>query len=443
MQLTIFPGNPLAGELASPALPGDKSISHRALLFAGLADGESRVENLLVSGVTRAMLNALTALGIPWRLEGVSLAVHGRGLRGFQPPSAPLDCGNSATTLRLLAGALAASGVPAVLDGSPGLRRRPMRRISEPLHRMGVPITASPQGTAPLRLDARPADRLLRPLEIDLTVASAQVKSCLLLAALAAGGPTTLREPGPSRDHTETMLRQMGVRVETTPGPQPVVTLTPDASRQLRPLHMSIPGDMSAAAFLIVAALITPGSHLVLRQVGLNPTRTGLLDALRQMGADIEVHPAPAQGSEPVGDLVIRHSRLRGGEVRGDLVVRMIDELPVFAVAAACAEGVTRVSDAQELRHKESDRIAELCRELSALGVSVTEHPDGMTIAGGAPIHGGQVDPHGDHRLAMSLAVAGLVAETPLTIDAAEIMAESYPNFPAVLVSLGARLEAA
>ncbi len=441
MNLRSLPGGTLQG---TAALPGDKSLSHRAALFAALAEGESRIQNFLVSGVTEAMLRALTALGVPYQLDGTTLTVHGRGLGGLQAPSSPIDCGNSATTIRLLAGALAMAVVPSVLDGSAGLRRRPMGRFVEPLQAMGVEISAE-AGCAPLTLGRSP--RPLRPLDYDLPVASAQIKTCLLLAALAAGGPTTLREPGPSRDHTERLLRSQGISVTgqklvTEDGHTLYVTrLEPPYSLAFKPLVLSLPGDFSSAAFLIVAALITPGSSIVLHEVGLNPARTGLLDALLAMGADICITNPATRSGEPVGDLVVQASRLRATRVGGEQVVRMIDEFPIFAVAAACAEGVTAVTDASELRLKESDRIAGLCAELRRLGVNAEERPDGFAITGGALPGGAAVDPHGDHRLAMSLAVAGLAAQRPVTVGGAEIMDESFPEFVPVLRELGARLE--
>jgi 3-phosphoshikimate 1-carboxyvinyltransferase len=440
MNLISLPGGTLNG---TASLPGDKSLSHRAALFAALAEGDSRIQNFLVSGVTQAMLDALTALGVPYELEGTALTVHGRGPAGLQNPQQPLDCGNSATTIRLLAGALALAGVPAVLDGSSGLRRRPMGRIVDPLQAMGVEITSS-SGCAPLALGSSP--RPLRPLDYDLPVASAQIKTCLLLAALAAGGPTTLREPGPSRDHTERMLRSQGIDIssekQVAEGRTVYLTrLTPPYCLTFKPLVLSLPGDFSSAAFLIVAALVTPGSSIVLREVGLNPARTGLLDALLAMGGDICITNPSTRSGEPVGDLVVKASRLRGTQVSGEQVVRMIDEFPIFAVAAAYAEGVTRVSDAAELRLKESDRIAGLCSELRALGAAAEERLDGFVITGGDLPGGAAVDPHGDHRLAMSLAVAGLAAARPVAISGAEIVDESFPEFVPALRALGAHLE--
>lgn len=441
MELVSYSGYPLIGETN---LPGDKSLSHRAALFAALAHGESLIENFLVAGVTQAMLNALSALGVAWELDGTLLCVNGQGLGGLQSPKEALNCGHSATTLRLLAGALAAAGVAAVLDGSPGLRSRPMGRIVEPLRAMGVEIEATGAGTAPLKLAARPAGRFLEPLVYTLPVASAQVKTCLLLAALAAREATVLNEPGPSRDHTERMLRSMGVRVESTVVPsgslQPeayATTLLPSHPVSLTPMRLALPGDISAAAFLIVAALISPGSEVVLRSVGLNPFRTGLLDALQAMGADIQVANPSEVSGEPVGDIIVRHSQLRGADISGALVVRMIDEFPAFAVAASFAQGVTTVRDAAELRLKESDRISAICQELRALGVQINETPDGFIVQGGRPLHGGAVQVHGDHRLAMALAVAGLAAQEPVVVQNAEIIAESFPGFVSTLHALG------
>lgn len=445
-ELAVFRSGGLRGEAGAGAdlsLPGDKSLSHRAALFSALAEGSSTVGNFLVSGVTHAMLDALTRLGVNWQLEGKTLSVEGTGIQSETgAASVLLDCGNSATTLRLLAGAAAAWGRPVVLDGSPGLRRRPMNRIIDPLRLMGVPV-AGEGGCAPLQIGAAP--RPLRALAYRLPVASAQVKTCLLLAGLAAGGATWLSEPGPSRDHTERMLRAMGVSVESGAAEGGYWTrLTPPEPLALKPLRIDLPCDSSAAAFLIVAGLIVPGSQIRLRGVGMNPTRTGLLDTLIEMGAEIEIRDRGEQGGEPAADLLVRHSPLRGVRVQGERVVRMIDEFPVFALAAACAEGQTVVAEAEELRHKESDRISALGGELQRLGVAFAETPDGFRIDGGRPIDGGGVEAHGDHRLAMSLALAGLVSRQPVRVRGAEIIRESFPEFVQVLTGLGAdmRLEA-
>ena len=441
MQLTVNPGGPLKGTVT---LPGDKSISHRAILFASLADGSSRVENLLVAGVTERMLAAVRDLGVSISVEGTTLAVEGRGLRGFQAPLKPLDCGHSATTMRLLAGACAAAGIPVVLDGSPGLRTRPMSRVVDPLWDMGVPIQAlGDDGTAPLQIATLLDSMSLQALDYSSPVASAQLKSCLLLAGLAAENKTIYVEPAPSRDHTERMFEHMGVALkrEVRGDGSVRVLMEPLGDRVLSPLHMTVPGDISSAGFLIVAGLITPGSDVVLSGVGLNPTRCGLLDALREMGAHLEISNRKHVSGEPVGDIRVNHSPLRGITVEDPLVVRMIDELPIFAVAAACAQGETVVRDAAELRLKETDRIAALCEELDGLGVEVEEREDGFHIQGGRPLQGGRVSSHGDHRMAMALAVAGLAAEDAVQVRGAEMVDESFPRFGETLRSLGANLE--
>ena len=446
--LVVSPGLSLLGTIdahSAARIPGDKSLSHRAALFGAMAEGESVIQNFLVSGVTDAMLNVLTELGIDLQLDGMTLRINGVGLNSQVGQKAViLQCGNSATTLRLLAGSLAAWARPAVLDGSAGLRRRPMNRIIRPLRDMGVEIDGI-DGCAPLTLGGTP--RPLRPIQHVLSVASAQVKSCLLLSALAAGGVSMLSEPGPSRDHTERMLRSMGVQVESgiTPpeGTAQVIYWTrihPPQTLSLKPLVMSLPGDMSAAAFLIVAALITPGSTIRLDGIGLNPTRTGLLDSLLEMGGDVTIENQSEQAGEPVGDITIRGSQLHGIQVHGERIVRMIDEFPAFAVAAAFADGETQVYDAQELRNKELDRIEALGTELRKLGAEFDSKADGFVIQGQRSLQGGEVDPHGDHRLAMALALVGLVAQKPVRVLNAGILAESFPAFPDVMKLLGARV---
>lgn len=440
MNLSIFPGNSLKGTIP---LPGDKSLSHRAALFAAVAAGRSQIDNFLISGVTNQLLNALTHLGINWKLNGTSLTVEGKGLGGFSVPFGPLNCGNSATTLRFLAGALASTGTPAVLDGSEGLRRRPMDRIIQPLQQMGVNIKGT-SDCAPISMGV--SQLPLKGGTLTLPVASAQVKTCLLLAGLAAGEPLSIVEPGFSRDHTERMLTGMGVSIRsekaTIQGRTCYMThLTPPAARySLKPINMVLPGDFSSAAFLIVAALITPESEITLQNIGLNATRTGLLDILLSMGASIQIAARPTRNGEPVGDLTIRHSVLKGVDISGEQVVRMIDEFPIFAIAAANASGTSTVRDAAELRVKESDRISALCVELKKLGVDVTETPDGFSIHGVGELHGGVVDPHSDHRLAMSLAVAGMAAREPVVIQNAAIIQESFPEFADVITRLGAKI---
>lgn len=438
--LTIAASKALKGEIS---LPGDKSISHRAALFAALADGASRIENFLDAGVTRRMLSALDALGVAWSLEDGVLTVEGRGLKGLAAPGRAIDCGNSATTMRLLAGAVTAAGIAATLDGSDGLRSRPMNRIILPLAQMGAQITSN-EGRAPLVFSARKIGRLSGE-RFELNVASAQVKSCLLLAALGAGGPVTIFEPGPSRDHSERMLTGMGANVEQRilqefGGPAAFETVL-HPTDSLRPIRMRLPGDMSSAAFLITAALITPGSEIRILDVGLNDTRTGLIDAYLAMGAQIDVILKGTQNGEPYGDLVVAHSRLHGIEVKGPLVVRMIDEFPVFAIAAALAEGPTVVSDAAELRLKESDRIRSITEQLRAIGIAIEEQPDGFRLPGSAMPTGGFVNSKDDHRIAMALACAGLVSSGPVLIENPEIIHESFPEFVPTLDRLGAKID--
>ena len=438
MKIDLHRSPPLHGKCV---VPGDKSLSHRTALLASLAEGESRIENYLDSGVTRAMLNALKSLSVRWVLDGDVLTIQGMGPLGLRPADKVLDCGHSATTLRLLTGALAGANVPCVLDGSSSLRARPMGRILDPLREMGVPIEAASGSTAPIILSRRRPGERLKGLSTSLPVASAQVKSAILLAALGADGETKVEEPGPSRDHTERLLSGMGVQVVRDPATFRVTLVPPN--RPLLPLHLCLPGDISSAAFLICAALVVPGSEITVHDVGLNPTRIGLLNALKAMGAQIEIRLKADEPGERVGDVRVRASDLHGIKVDGELVVRMIDEFPIFAVVAAVAEGETIVRGAQELRYKESDRISTLCRVLSAVGADIKELPDGFRIRGRQTLRGNaQVSSHGDHRLAMALCVAGLVAEQPIVLEDAEIIAQSFPGFVGQLHDLVAQVVA-
>jgi len=433
MKLTITPQPTLQGKIT---LPGDKSISHRAALFAALAKGKSHFENFLVAGVTETMLHALSQLGILWSLDETTLSITGAGLQPWRESDVPINCRNSGMTMRTLVGALVATNTAAVLDGSAGLRRRPMGRVVEPLIAMGASIETAENGCAPLCLAKMTDDRILSGLSYHLPVASAQVKTALLLAGLGAGGPTTLHEPGPSRDHTERILAQMGLDIEVRPG---FVRLMPP-KQSLSPLRLTIPGDFSSAAFLIVAALITPNSEIRLQGVGLNPTRTGLLDALIAMGGNIQVASKELRSGEPVGDLIVRSSQLTAVTINGDLVVRMIDEFPVFAVAAAHAEGLTIVQDAEELRFKETDRIQVLVEEFQKLNLQIEAREDGFVLQGGMPYRGGSLSARGDHRLGMALTVLGLGADSAVIVHDAEIIAESFPEFVKVLQQLGAEI---
>ena len=441
MNIRITPGRSLSGTII---LPGDKSISHRAALFSVLANEESNINNFLVSGVTEAILFSMSSLGVTWTLSGSNLRVSGPGLSNLIAPSQSINCGNSATTMRLLAGLISAAGIPAVLDGSDGLRRRPMGRIIEPLRLMGVKITATQDNYAPLVLAARPVHQSLRAIQYHMPVASAQVKSCILLAALAANGTVTLIETGITRDHTERMLTRMGVNVSRTPvqpGSDAYEVKIEPPHQRIQPLRITIPGDFSSAAFLIIAALITPGAEIILKNIGLNPTRTGLLDVLKLMEADIEILNQEFTSGEPSGDLRIRYSQLKGISIPSSMIIRMIDEFPALAVAACFASGVTEVREATELRNKESDRITVICKELSNLGGIIKELPDGFIIHGGTPLMGGAAQTYNDHRIAMALAVAGLATQEPVTISGAEIIDESFPDFKKTLLELGAMVE--
>jgi len=405
-------------------VPVDKSISHRALLLGALAEGTSQARGWLLAGVTEAMLGCVRALGIAVELQptGAGLAdltVHGAGLRGWQVPSQPLNCGGSATTMRLLAGALAGQPFTSILDGNPRLRQRPMSRIVDPLRRMGARIETL-TGNAPLTIIGGE----LQSIDYTLPVASAQVKSAILVAGLFAPGTTIVREPGPARDHTERMLSAMGADLSID---GPAIMLTPREG--LSPLSMNTPGDFSSAAFLIVLGSLVPDSEIRIESVGLNPTRTGLLEVLSGMGADITVENERWMGGEPLGDLVVRWAYLRAAQVTGALVVRMIDEFPVLAVAATQAQGETVVRDAGELRVKESDRIAAIVRELRKLGAPIDERPDGFVVQGPTPLRGAVVESQADHRLAMALTVAGLIAEGETVIRGAECIEDSFPGF--------------
>ncbi|PKO05490.1 MAG: 3-phosphoshikimate 1-carboxyvinyltransferase [Chloroflexi bacterium HGW-Chloroflexi-3] len=439
MNRLIPPSKRLIAQFSPTAafnIPGDKSLSHRAALFSALAEGESMISNFLDSGVTHVMLTALSALDIEWTLDANTLVVHGKGLNGFTTPAEPLYCGHSATTIRLLAGAVAASGIGVTLDGSPGLRKRPMDRIIDPLRKLGVEISASNTGTAPLVLTARDPRKGLLGGTIQLSQASAQVKTCVLLAGLAAQSDLIIHEPGPSRDHSERMLKSMGVPLQING----LTIRMPQFSTPLQPLSLRLPGDISAAAFLIVAAIITPESNFIFEEVGLNPTRTGLLDVLTAMGANLDMQVTSQIAGELTGRIIARSSKLNGITVSGDLVVRMIDEFPIFAVAAACAEGETVVKDAGELRYKESDRIKALCQQLQKIGIKIRETQDGFIIQGNQHIPGGTAQSCGDHRLAMSLAVAGLASKHGVSVEGANIINQSFPAFFDLLQHTGTSL---
>lgn len=429
MELKIEPGNGLRGETT---VPGDKSISHRAVMLGALAKGASRVVRFLPGGDPMATVSVVRGLGVDIeQLGSTELVIHGRGLRGLKEPEDVLSCVNSGTTARLVSGILAGQDFLSVLTGSPQLRQRPMGRIVRPLTAMGARIWGRDGGRLlPLAIHGGN----LHAMEYTLPVASAQVKSAVLLAGLFADGETIVRQPGPARDHTERLLEAMGADIRAE-GLDVRLMPPPD---DLRPFDVTVPGDFSSAAFLLVAALLVPGSEVVIRHVGVNPTRTGLLDVLMEMGADVSLQEERVVGGEPVADLLVRRSHLSAGKVAGDRVVRMIDEFPVFAIAATQADGVTEVRDAAELRVKETDRIATVALELRKLGAQVEEMPDGFRIEGPTCLKGTTLDSHGDHRLAMALAVAGLLTEGETTVLGAECIGDSYPGFVETLRALGA-----
>jgi len=426
-------------------VPGDKSISHRALMLAALAEGSSRIDGLLLSGDCEATFTCLRDLGVTIETVGIgasaSVVVHGRGLRGLQPPQKPLDCSRSGTTMRLLAGILAGQSFDSVLTGEAQLLRRPMRRVTDPLRKMGAAISDT-DGHGPLNIRGRGS---LHGSTHDLAVASAQVKSAILLAGLYAEGAVTVRLPGPARDHTERMLL---AQVEPGYEGQEFLTydavsarLDPSAISRILPLVCTVPGDFSSAAFLMAAGACVPGAEVKVTGVGTNLTRTGFLDVLRWMGADVALAEAHEQGGEPLADVTVRGSGLKGVTVGGDVVVRMIDEFPILAVVATQAAGRTVVRDAAELRVKESDRIASVVGELRKLGAAIEPRDDGFVVEGPTTLRGAEVDSLGDHRLGMALVIAGLVAQGDTIVHGAERMSDSFPGFVKTMRVLGASID--
>ncbi len=422
------PAGPLRGALRPPA---DKSISHRAALIAAMGEGETTIEGYLDSADTRSTLAAVDALGA--EVEGVSalkvapsIRVLGVGLRGAA--SAGINVGNAGTLLRLLPGWLAGQeGGAWTLDGDDSIRRRPVDRIVEPLRQMGACLRCREDRLPPLEIEGS----ALRGISYELSVASAQVKSCLLFAGLLAAGETRVIEPLPTRDHSERMLAAAGADLDREPG---AVTVRP--AERLEPGEIVVPGDFSSAAFFVLATLLVPGSEVKISGVGLNPTRTGLLAILERMGAGIEVEETGERGGEPIGELRVRHAELRATEVSGVEIPLAIDELPLVALAGCFAEGTTTIRDAAELRRKESDRIATVAEALTALGATVETTEDGMTINGVGGLRGGVVHSHGDHRIAMLGAIAGLASRDGVEVEGMDAAAVSYPGFEADLAAL-------
>jgi 3-phosphoshikimate 1-carboxyvinyltransferase len=446
--MTTLVVHPATGPLVgSVPVPSDKSIGHRALLFGALCDGKSHITGFSHGEDNVSTANCLRAMGVVIDEPAPDeLVVHGRGLYGLRAPERDLDCGNSGTTMRLLCGVLSAQRFRATLVGDETLSRRPMMRVAGPLRARGAAIEGRNHPTrdgeiiAPLVVGPLPEGRDLAELEYESPVSSAQVKSAILLSGLYASGPTRFREPSVSRDHTERMLAALGAPLRTVAS---IVELDPAGwNRTLRPFEMDIPGDLSAAAFLLVAAQLVEGSRVTARGVGVNPTRTGLLEIARDMGAGLTVESKGERSGEPVAELHAWSAPLRAVAVGGETVPRAIDEIPIACALAARASGTTRIRDADELRHKESDRIATMAKVVRAFGVTCEEKPDGMDITGREDaLMPADVDSRGDHRIAMTAAVLALLASGPSRVRDAACIATSYPKFVATLRALGAKID--
>ena len=428
----VQPGGALKGAIR---VAGDKSISHRSIMMGSLAEGTTHVSGFLEGEDALATLNAFKAMGV--KIEGPDngkVVVHGVGMQGLQQPQASLDVGNSGTSMRLMSGLLAGQAFSTTLIGDESLTKRPMKRVTDPLALMGAKIETTETGTSPLIISPVAA---LKGIDYDMPMASAQVKSCLLLAGLYAEGETWVTEPAPTRDHTERMLQGFGYEVMQD-GPRRGVK----GGGKLTACDIDVPADISSAAFFLVGASIAEGSDLTLQHVGMNPTRDGVINILRLMGADIEVSNECVIGGEPVADLRVRSAKLKGIQIPEDQVPLAIDEFPALFVAAACAEGETVLTGAEELRVKESDRIQVMADGLIALGVDAQPTPDGIVIQGGS-IGGGSVDSHGDHRIAMSFAMAALRASGDISIDDCANVNTSFPGFVELAASVGLQVSVA
>jgi len=426
LHLQVSKSKKLVGQIE---VPGDKSISHRAVMLGSLATGVTKISNFLMGADCLSTIECFQAMGIEFVQEGNNtITVKGRGLHGLREPEDVLNVGNSGTTIRLMMGILAGQPFFSTVTGDGSIRKRPMGRVIEPLREMGASINGRQNGTlAPIAIQGR----VLRPIKFVSAVASAQVKSAVLLAGLYANGQTTVWEPQKSRDHTERMLSYLGADIEVK---DQVVKITGNPSLEGRPVE--VPGDISSAAFFMVAAAIIPGSRLRINRVGINSTRTGIIDVLRSMGADLKILNEDIVNGEPVGDIVIQGGDLQGTVIEGSLIPRLIDEIPVITIAAAVAKGETIIRDAAELKVKETDRISTMAGELRKMGVEVKELKDGMIINGGSALTGTICESHGDHRVAMSMAIAGLVADGKTTVKNAECIDVSFPGFEKVLKEL-------
>ena len=402
-------------------MPGDKSISHRSVMFGALAKGDTEISNFLRGADCLSTISCFRSMGVDIEEKGENVLVHGKGLRGLRRPDGILDCGNSGTTTRLISGILAAQDFDVTLTGDESIQKRPMKRIIDPLSLMGAEIeSVRGNGCAPLHITGAP----LHGISYSTPVASAQVKSAILLAGLYADGETRVTEPAPSRNHTELMLSSFGADVRTEG-----TTVTIRQAEELYGQKIQVPGDISSAAFFIAAGLLIPGSEILFKNVGVNPTRDGVLRVFRRMGGSIETTALSSGAGEPAADLLVKASRLHGVEIGGEEIPSLIDEIPVIAAAACFADGVTVIRDAAELKVKESNRIAAMTENLRAMGADVTETEDGMIIRGGRPLHGAVIDSRNDHRIAMTFAVAALAAEGETSIPQWDCVNISYPGF--------------
>ncbi len=424
-EIFIKPAKRIQGEIQ---VPGDKSISHRAALFGGMAQGETHISNFLPGQDCLSTLACLRGLGVEWERQGSEVWIKGQGFRNWKEPTDILNVGNSGTTMRLLLGVLAGSPFSTTLTGDASIRTRPMRRVTDPLREMGAKILGRQGGNyAPLTIQGGG----LKGIKFLSPVASAQVKSAILLAGLSAKGETIVTEPHLSRDHTERMLRGFGVQVSSE-GRTVRVTGGADLIGQ----EVSVPGDISSAAFFLVLGSLISEGELLIRNVGINPTRTGILDALLQMGANIQIEERTEVCGEPRANLRVRPARLHGIEVRGEIIPRLIDEIPILAVAACLSEGETLIRDASELRVKETDRIRTVVEGLQGIGAKIEELPDGLRIQGGPTFIGGKASSHGDHRLAMAWCIAGLLSVEGVSVEGMESAAVSFPTFLSILTGI-------
>ncbi|MGD6962618.1 3-phosphoshikimate 1-carboxyvinyltransferase [Fictibacillus phosphorivorans] len=402
-------------------VPGDKSISHRAVMFGSIAEGRTTIDGFLTGEDCLSTISCFKKLGVSILQEGEKVTVEGKGLTGLTPPSEDLYVGNSGTTIRLMLGILANTPFESILTGDDSIAKRPMNRVTKPLKEMGATIDGNDSGNkVPLHIKGGET----RGIHYTSPIASAQVKSAIILAGLDGEGTTSVKEPFKSRDHTERMLKAFGVEVETDE-----LSVSVAGGQKLKGTHIEVPGDISSAAFFLVAGAVVPNSEITLKKVGLNPTRTGILDVLKNMGADITYQNINNEASEPFGDLVIKSSALKGTIIEGDLIPRLIDEIPIIALAATQAEGTTIIKDAHELRVKETDRIETVVNELKKMGADIEATEDGMIIQGKSSLHGASVQSYGDHRIGMMLSVAACIAEGETTLANSEAIAVSYPSF--------------